>query len=62
MTFATISIIIQLLLMIAKEVPELAPKVKDMFDILRGVTVVDITQEEFEARIDEACTKLPIWE
>ena len=57
-----IGLIIQLLLIVADAVPKLTPKIKDLFEILKGEPVTDITQEEFEARIDAAIAKLPPWE
>lgn len=59
---AQIILIIQLLGLIADAYPKLAPRVKDMLELLKGEPVVDITQEEFEARIDVAIAKLPPWE
>ncbi len=59
---AQIILIIQLLGLIADVYPKLAPRVKDMLELLKGEPVVDITQEEFESRIDAAIAKLPVWE
>jgi hypothetical protein len=57
-----IGMFIQLLLVIADAVPRLAPKIADMFEMMKGEPVTDITQEEFEQRIDAAIAKLPVWE
>ena len=58
----TIALVIQLGLLIAEKMPSLAPKVKEMFDLLKGKAVEDITQEELEIRINMAIAKLPVWE
>ena len=55
-------LIIELLVAIAGAIPKLAPGIKDLLLILKGEPVVDITQEEFEIRIDAAIAKLPPWE
>lgn len=55
-------LIIELLVAIASAVPKLARGIKDLLLILKGESVVDITQEEFEIRIDAAIAKLPPWE
>ncbi len=57
-----IGLIIQLLLVVADAVPRLAPKIVDLFEMLKGEPVTDITQEEFEQRINAAIAKLPVWE
>ncbi len=54
--------IVELLLLIASAAPKLAAPIKDLMLILKGEPVTDITQEEFEARIDAAIAKLPVWE
>jgi len=58
----TATLVIELVLLIAAAIPKLAPAIKDLLEILRGIPVEDITQEEFEARIDAAIAKLPVWE
>ncbi len=55
-------LIIEMLLAIATAVPKMAPAVKDLLLMFKGEPVTDITQEEFEARIDAAIAKLPVWE
>lgn len=55
-------LIIELLVAIASAVPKLTPGIKDLLLILKGEPVVDISQEEFETRIDAAIAKLPPWE
>ena len=54
--------IIEALLLLAKMIPKAAPLVKDLLTMFRGEQVEDITQEEFELRIDAAIAKLPAWE
>ena len=54
--------IIEALLALATRIPKAAPLVKDLLAMFRGEQVEDITQEEFELRIDAAIAKLPIWE
>ncbi len=56
-----IFLIIDLLVVLANAYPKIAPKVKDLIEMIRGEPVEDITQEEFEKRIDEAIAKLPKW-
>jgi hypothetical protein len=56
------TLIIELLVLIAQTVPKLVPPIKDLLLILKREPVTDITQAEFEARIDAAIAKLPIWE
>ncbi len=55
-------LIIELLVAIATAAPKLAPGIKDLLLIFKGEPVVDISQEEFETRIDAAIAKLPPWE
>lgn len=57
-----VTLIIELLTLIANLVPKIAPSIKDLLDMMKGITVTDITQEEFEARIDAAIAGLPVWE
>ena len=59
---ANVLLIIDLLVLIGQAVPKLAPNVKSLLDMLKGEPVTDITQEEFERRIDAAIDKLPVWE
>ncbi len=54
--------IIEALLALATMIPKAAPLVKDLLAMFKGEQVEDITQEEFEARIDAAIAKLPAWE
>lgn len=58
----SITLVIELLVLVAQVIPKLAPGIKDLMLMLKGEVVVDITQEEFEARIDAAIAKLPPWE
>jgi len=53
---------IELLVLAGQAVPKLAPGVKDLLNMIKGERVKDITQEEFEARIDAAIAKLPPWD
>ena len=62
MNAATVALIIGLLTLIAQEAPVLIPKIKELFEILRGTDVQDITHEELVARVDAAIAKLPVWE
>jgi hypothetical protein len=55
-------LIIELLVLVGNAVPKLAPNVKALLEMLKGEPVTDITQEEFETRIDAAIAKLPVWE
>lgn len=57
-----LSLVIELLLLIASVVPKISPAIKDLLLMMKGETVTDISQEEFEARIDAAIAKLPVWE
>jgi hypothetical protein len=59
---SSVILIIELLSLIAAAVPKVAPAVKDILEMLKGEPVTDITQEEFEARIDAAIAKLPPWD
>lgn len=59
---ATATLLIELFSLIAQAVPKLAPGIKDLLLLLKGEAVEDITQAEFEARIDAAIAKLPPWE
>jgi len=54
--------IIEALFSLAQLIPKAVPLVKDLFTILGGEPVTDITQEELEQRIDAAIAKLPVWE
>jgi hypothetical protein len=62
MNAATVSLILGLLGLIAQYAPLLAPKIKELFESLKGTDVVDITHEELVARIDAAISALPVWE
>ena len=62
MTPVTITLIIELLVMIAKVVPKLVPAINDLLEILKGEPVEDITPEEAKARIKAAQDALPPWE
>ena len=62
MNAATVALIIGLLTLIAQEAPVLIPKIKELFEILSGTDVQDITHEELVARVDAAIAKLPVWE
>jgi len=53
--------IIQILGLIAELYPKVAPAIKDIMESFKGEPVVDITQAEFEARIDAAIAALPEW-
>ena len=57
-----IFLIIDLFVVLANAYPKIAPRVKDLIEMIKGESVEDITQEEFEARIEEAIAKLPKWE
>ncbi len=59
---AQIFLIIDLLVVLAQAYPKIAPRVRDLIEMIKGEPVEDITQEEFEKRIDEAIAKLPKWE
>ncbi len=59
---AQIFLIIDLLVVLAQAYPKIAPGVKDLIEMIRRESVEDITQEEFEKRIDSAIAKLPKWE
>ena len=54
--------IIEGLVGLAQTIPKITPLVKDLIAMLKGEIVDDITQEEFETRIDAAIAKLPPWE
>ncbi len=55
-------LIVDLLVVLANAYPKIAPKVKDLIEMIKGESAGDITQGEFEKRIDEAIAKLPKWE
>jgi len=55
-------LIIDLLVVMSNAYPKIAPKIKDLIEMFKGEPIEDITQEEFEARIDAAIAKLPKWE
>lgn len=57
-------LIIELISMVAKLVPTVAPLVKQLFDMIKGtdVEIPDITHEELVARVDAAIAQLPPWE
>ena len=55
-------LIVDMLVVLANAYPKIAPGVRDLIEMIKGEPVEDITQEEFEARIDEAIAKLPVWE
>ena len=55
-------LVIELLTLIGQAIPKIAPGIKDLLTMMKGEPVEDITQEEFEARIDAAIAKLPVWE
>jgi hypothetical protein len=59
---AIFTLIIGILGMVADIYPKAAPMIKDIYLMIKGEPVTDITQEEFEARIDAAIAKLPVWE
>ncbi len=54
--------IIEALFSLAQMIPKAGPLVKDLLAMFKGEIVTDITQEEFEQRIDAAIAKLPVWE
>ena len=62
MSLGTLQLILSMLTMIADVVPKIAPGIRDLFQMLKGVPVVDITQEELEMRVDAAVGKLKVWE
>ena len=57
-----IALAIELLVLVAQTAPKLAGPIKDLLEMLKGEPVEDITQEEFEQRIDAAIAKLTPWE
>ncbi len=59
---SSIFLVVDLLVVLANAYPKIAPGVKDMIEMLKGEPVEDITQAEFEARIDAAIARLPAWE
>jgi hypothetical protein len=59
---ASVTLVIELLVLIAQAVPKVTPAVKDILAMLKGEKVPDITQEELELRVDAAIARLPIWE
>jgi hypothetical protein len=65
MSASTVTMIIQLLVLIAEAIPKLAPAIQTVFETMKkmfaGESIPDITQEELEARIDAAILQLPEW-
>ncbi len=61
MNIATFTLIAELLTLVANTVPKIAPGIKALFDMMKGIPVEDITQAELEARVDAAVAKLPVW-
>lgn len=59
---ATLSLILGILGLIAQYAPVLIPKIKELFESLKGIDVVDITHEELVARVDAAIASLPVWQ
>jgi hypothetical protein len=59
---AIFTLIISILGVVADVYPKAAPMVKDIYLMIKGEPVADITQAEFEARIDVAIARLPVWE
>jgi len=55
------ALVLELLVLIANVIPKISPAIKDLMLMIKGETVADISQEEFEARIDAAIAKLPPW-
>lgn len=58
----TVTLIIELLILIAQAIPKLAPGIKDLLDMLKGTDVPDISHDELVARVDAAIAKLPTWD
>ena len=58
---AAVTIIITVLGLVAELYPKVSPMIKDILLAIKGEPVPDITQEEFEARIDAAIAALPEW-
>jgi len=53
--------VIQILGLVAELYPKMAPAIKDILDSFKSEKPDDITQAEFEARIDAAIAALPEW-
>ena len=58
---ATISLILGILGLVAQYAPIIAPKIKEVFESLKGIDVVDITHDELVLRVDAAIASLPEW-
>jgi len=58
----SILLAVDLLLLAAKIAPKIAPAVRELIESFKKEPVEDISQEEFELRIDAAIAKLPVWE
>lgn len=54
-------VIIELLSLIARLEPVIAPLIAKLLNLIKGEDVVDITHEELVARVDAAIAKLPPW-
>ena len=59
---AILFLMLDVLGVLAQAEPKIAPMVRDIYEMIRGKQIEDITQEEFESRIDAAIAKLPKWE
>ncbi len=57
----TFNLVLSLLVLAAQAYPQITPAISDLIKSFKPGNV-DITQEEFERRIDEAIAKLPQWE
>ncbi len=62
MNLATFTLIVELLTLLANTIPKIAPAIMDILKMLKGESIMDITQEELEQRVDAAIAKLPVWE
>jgi len=57
----SILLAIELLALVGKLVPTLAPAIKNIFDMIKGMDVPDITHDELVVRVDAAQAKLEEW-
>ena len=58
----SVVLVIELLSLAAQVVPKIAPMIKDLLEMIKGMPVEDITHEELVVRVDAAIAKLPSWE
>ncbi len=56
------TLILNLLVMVSQAYPKISPAIADIIKSFKPGDVPDITQEEFERRIDAAIAKLQPWE